>query len=190
MRPRHTLAPLLAAIAVTAGQPLAVNPLVSRAAAPQGVVPAEPPVDATPADTPNQDLLLPPGSAPFGLSCGECSLAADAACSALWTSQVVADVHGAAIRSTNRQCYRISPDAKETCDVLESVTFAQLHYIRPPPPSMSDRFRVVHTTGDVPPEEAGIVFAPDRRYVVFAAPSDGALSVTAACPIEESRKLR
>jgi hypothetical protein len=109
-------------------------------------------------------------------------------------SPVVADGRGAHIRSSNRQCYRLSreagAEAKETCDVVESVSFDQLHYVRAPPPSIADRFRVLHTTGDVPPEEAGIVFAPSRRYVVFAEPGDGAMSVAAACPIEESRQLQ
>jgi hypothetical protein len=107
----------------------------------------------------------------------------------LWISPVIAEARGAKAVSSNRQCYKGGNGAAQTCDIVESVAFEQLHYFRPPPPSIADRFRVVHTTGDVPPEEAGIVLAPGRRYVVFAAPSDGALNVAAACPIEESRTL-
>ena len=195
MRPRHTLIALLAAFAATAGQPFAVNPLVSPAEGPPGAPPAEPGVgDTTPAEPLNQDLLLPPGLAPFGLSCSECSLAADAACSALWISPVVADARGAQIKSANRQCYKVPREGgvgtTETCDVLESVTFAELHYFRPPPPAFPDRFRVLHSTGDVHADEVGIVLSPGRRYVVFAAPGDGALTVTAACPVDDSRELK
>jgi len=165
MRPRRLVLILLTAFLGAAGEPVAVNP------------------PAMPADQP-----------PFGLSCGECSLASDAACSTLWMSPVVADASGAVVRSANRQCYRLShepgAEAGETCDVLESVTFAQLHYFRPPPPAIPDRFRVVHSTGDVHADEAGIVFSPGRRYVVFAMPSDGALTVTAACPVDASRELK
>jgi hypothetical protein len=178
MRPARTFVLLLAAFLGAAGQPVAVISLVSPAEAPGGVSPAE----------------LPPGLAPFGLSCSECSLAADAACSVLWISPVVADARGARIKSANRQCYKVPREGgagpTETCDVLESVTFAELHYFRPPPPAIPDRFRVLHSTGDVHADEAGIVLSPDRRYVVFATPSDGALTVTAACPVDESRELK
>jgi hypothetical protein len=134
---------------------------------------------------------LPVDQPPFGLACGECSLAPEAACSVLWTSPVVAEARDARIRSANRQCYKVQPGSTQTCDIVESVTFGTLHYFRPPPPPIPDRFRVLHSTGDdVSAEEAGIVLSPGRRYVVFAAPSDGALTVTAACPVEESRELQ
>ena len=155
---------LFTALLGAAGEPVAVNP-------------------SLPADQP-----------PFGLSCSDCAFAAESACSALWMSPVVAEARGALVRSANRQCYRLSRDpgaqATETCDVLESVTFAQVRYFRPPPPAIPDRFRVAHSTGDVNADEAGIVLSPGRRYVVFAAPSDGALTVTAACPVDESRELK
>ncbi len=133
---------------------------------------------------------LPADQPPFGLSCSECSLAPEAACNALWMSPVVAEARDARIHTANRQCYRVQPGSTETCDVVESVTFGTLRYFRPPPALMPDRFRVLHSTGDVPAEEAGIVLGPGLRYVVFAAPSDGALTVMAACAIEESRELR
>jgi len=186
MRPRHTIISLLAAFAVTAGQPVAVSPQVPPTLAPP---------DASPVDPPNQDLLLPPGLAPFGLACGECSLAADAACSALWIAPVVAEARGARITNTNRQCYKVPREggagSTETCDILESVIFEQVRYFRPPSEAMPARFRVLHSTGgDVSKDEAGIVIAPGTRYVLFAAPSDGALTVTAACPIADSRDLK
>jgi hypothetical protein len=176
MRPWHTVTALLAAVAATAGQPVAVSP------------------QAPPAEPINAESLLPPGRAPFGLSCGECSLAADAACSALWISPVVVEARGAQVRSANRQCYKLpradGSGATETCDIVESVTFEQLRYFRSPsePP---DRFRVIHSIGDdVQAADAGIVLSPDRRYVLFATvPNDGSFVVAAACPIGEARVL-
>lgn len=132
---------------------------------------------------------LPVDQPPFGLSCTECSLAPGAECSVLWTAPVVAEARDARIRSANRQCYRVQPGSPETCDVVESVTFGTLRYFRRPS-QIPDRFRVLHSTGEVRAEEAGIVIAPSVRYVLFAAPSDGALSVTAACAVDESRELR
>jgi hypothetical protein len=141
-----------------------------------------------------EPVELPAGVAPFGLSCSECSLAAEAACSALWISPVVAEARGARIASANRQCYKVprqdGTGSTETCDIVESVTFERLRYFRAPPEHFPDRFRVVHSTGDVHADEAGIALSSGRRYVLFAEPSDGALTVTAACPVEDSRELK
>jgi hypothetical protein len=182
MRPGRTFVVLLAACLGAAGQPVAVNPVAQVAE--HGPV----------ADSARSEPALPVDQPPFGLSCGDCSFAPEAACTALWMSPVVAEARDALIRSANRQCYRLSrepgAEATQTCDVLESVTFAKIHYFRPPPPAIPDRFRVLHSTGDVHVDEAGIVLSPGQRYVVFAAPSDGALTVVAACPVDESRELK